>query len=727
MAKFLVIEEDDYTYRGLRQVLDPLGHELVVAEDSTTLNDLLQQHQPDLLMVAPRLLDDTVLANLRSGDSGIPVMFLITRAESGLVAPGVDRFVYTSPLDVEALRHVVSVLFPSATPQAVIPTETLPQPIDEAQAAEYHADALAHQGKRSEAAAEYVRASDLYRKRRQVSKIIACLENSIQIMPTKEAYVRLAEAYDHAGDKQRATENYLRLAQVFQQERALERALYALRQALRIDPRNPQILDVMRRLQTSEPDREVSKDAKTSGEDSPPEDDSAATVILSKGDKPAEEVEEEEVADLDIILGGEQPEPSLSDAPVETERQPASGRAREVPDWLRETPPEFPAFEAEPSAGPDWLAETPAPADTAIPVPRQGATGGAAAPEDSDEKAKKSVLDEQAEKPDPAPPRPAAPAAAPPPAPPLPSIAPPQPITAPAQTTTGEAVAVGPGGTTYQDQTPKMEGGKSGAPVQFAAYYPKEVTPEEWKPLTAYVYKTEFAAKIAEDAKNIFGGVLKHMRRVGEGARQTIQEGALIVATPNIPGFQCNPPSLSVYFYEDWQRFDFKLRAKDAPLNQATNGSLTFSVEGIIVADVPLAIFVGAAVLEEEDTVSVTNDPYQAIFCSYSHKDKKIVERVERAYKALGLDYLRDVSVLKSGQEWDDQLLKLIDEADIFQLFWSSSAATSPYVKQEYEHALKRHKAGFNFIRPVYWEEPIPSVPSELGHIHFAFQPELDD
>ncbi len=36
---------------------------------------------------------------------------------------------------------------------------------------------------------------------------------------------------------------------------------------------------------------------------------------------------------------------------------------------------------------------------------------------------------------------------------------------------------------------------------------------------------------------------------------------------------------------------------------------------------------------------------------SYSHADTAIVEAVEKASQALGMDYLRDVMTLKSGQD----------------------------------------------------------------------------
>ncbi len=148
----------------------------------------------------------------------------------------------------------------------------------------------------------------------------------------------------------------------------------------------------------------------------------------------------------------------------------------------------------------------------------------------------------------------------------------------------------------------------------------------------------------------------------------------------------------------------------------------------MIVADVPISIYVGSNVGNAPSAapVSATRPVYQAIFCSYSHQDTQIVERVERAYKALGLDFLRDVVTLKSGQDWNAELLDMIDRADIFQLFWSNTAAASKYVRQEWEHALNLHRQQ-GFIRPVYWQQPMPPPPPELGAIHFAYEPTLDD
>jgi len=279
--------------------------------------------------------------------------------------------------------------------------------------------------------------------------------------------------------------------------------------------------------------------------------------------------------------------------------------------------------------------------------------------------------------------------------------------------------------------TPPSRGLAQAAAVQFAAYYPKEITPNDWQPLRGYVYRQYAADAVAADARKELGDLMSAMRRAAEAARQAIKEGAVITASPALEGFQFNPPSVSVGFYEDWHRFDFKLRAVSAQLNQATNGRLTFTVEGLILADIPLSIYVGEATIKsagKPDLHSATQAIYNAIFASYSHKDTQIVQRVERAYKALGLDFLRDVESLKSGQDWSEELLTLIDRADIFQLFWSHAAAESEHVRYEWEHALKLvsdQRKPSTFIRPVYWEEPMPSPPEALKKIHFAPEPEL--
>ncbi len=260
--------------------------------------------------------------------------------------------------------------------------------------------------------------------------------------------------------------------------------------------------------------------------------------------------------------------------------------------------------------------------------------------------------------------------------------------------------------------------------VQFSAYFPSEAEPQRWLAMNAYIFKAFAAEAVIADAQRLLGGQVKTLRRLLQASQQGIPSGTVVTATPHLPGVQFNPPHDSIAFYEDWQRFNFKLRVVDAPLNQAVNGSLTFTVEGVIVSTIPLSVYVTDA-STASTMVAMTQKLYKAIFCSYSHQDSAVVERVEAAYQALGFDFLRDVRTLKSGQDWDDALYALIEKADIFQLFWSQAAAHSEYVEREWRHALTLKREENSFIRPVYWQQPMPPAPRDLAHIHFAYEPEL--
>lgn len=268
-----------------------------------------------------------------------------------------------------------------------------------------------------------------------------------------------------------------------------------------------------------------------------------------------------------------------------------------------------------------------------------------------------------------------------------------------------------------------------GAPIRFSAYYPREVGLQDWQPLRAYLFKDFALDAVRADAQAQFGPRTDIRETVRE-ALAPIPEEALVTAIPDLPGFEFDPPQTSARFRRDWRRFDFEFRAVDAPLDASADGRITFLVEGVVVADVPLSVYVsqtaGQAVFQPAEA---TASPYQAIFCSYSHRDTRIAERVERASRYFNFRYLRDVTTLRSGEEWNPRLLELIGEADIFQLFWSAHAAASEYVRQEYLHALALRNSGQKgryFIRPVRWEEPMPvPPPAELAGLHFDLIPEL--
>jgi hypothetical protein len=264
-------------------------------------------------------------------------------------------------------------------------------------------------------------------------------------------------------------------------------------------------------------------------------------------------------------------------------------------------------------------------------------------------------------------------------------------------------------------------------PVQFSVYHPQDMRPERWYTLLSYIHLAAVKETVEADSRSRLP-TEEVFRQQTADANQVIAREAEIRVVPELPGCRFNPTYQQVIWIEDWHRAEFRVQARpELPgfaLEQPVMGRVAFYVQTVLVGEVPIwAVLSERAVAVDVDRPAhpTIADPYQAIFVSYSHRDSDVVERIGRAYKALGMQFLRDVEMLRSGEEWNPRLLEYIEKADIFQLYWSKQAKASVYVQQEWHHALSLGRE--NFIRPLYWHTPMPQPPAELGALHFAYYP----
>lgn len=262
------------------------------------------------------------------------------------------------------------------------------------------------------------------------------------------------------------------------------------------------------------------------------------------------------------------------------------------------------------------------------------------------------------------------------------------------------------------------------ASLQFLASYPRTLVPGEWQPVSVYVYKGFIIDRVMKDAQvnNAAYDDSHAVPHSGAGDRQ-IPSGLRIVARPHMAGFQFNPGQVSIEFHEDWHRLDFRVRALDASPNLSHVGFVTVNVEGIVVADVPLIISVASSA-DGRRTVGSPVRPYQYPFACYSPQDHAVVMRLQRVQKVMRLPFLRELIELHEQEQWDDRLLRMIDRADVFQLFWSRHAAASEIVAREWRHAVGlTYKE--RFVRPVYLSPDAPELPDELSGQHSSFYQDL--
>ena len=263
--------------------------------------------------------------------------------------------------------------------------------------------------------------------------------------------------------------------------------------------------------------------------------------------------------------------------------------------------------------------------------------------------------------------------------------------------------------------------------VRFHALWHRHMRPQAWQTLLVYIFS---------GSNGLLGARSDFMSRKTAPAdsydnsssisRQHILHGNQISVYPELNGVRFNPPFVNVHWLEDWHCVEFRMQAMK-PF-EPTEGRVGFYVGPILIGETGLyAIATDEAhttyqLESQADDIFWSesgNSPYRAIFVSYSHEDAYIIDRLELAYRALGDEYLRDIAILRSGEQWSPALLEKIKQANIFQLCWSESAKRSQYIEDEWHYAL--HLRRPNFIRPMYWEIPMPTPPDELSDIHFAY------
>lgn len=277
--------------------------------------------------------------------------------------------------------------------------------------------------------------------------------------------------------------------------------------------------------------------------------------------------------------------------------------------------------------------------------------------------------------------------------------------------------------------------------VTFTVYKPKVVAPLEWYPLLAFAHledlpedarrpgEPSLREQVEAQAAAALGSRLQDYAGASEDASQAVPHEAEITFVPVLPGFRVNPPQATFLFLEPIQKEEFRLQAPPDLDGRTVRGRLSVYYGHILLAEMSLRVRVDSRsrVLSpaEVETEREAIRPYRDVFASYSHKDTPIVLEFERYLRALGDRYLIDRDTLRAGQIWDDRLQGMIREADVFQLFWSRNAMQSPFVEKEWRYALALRRE--SFVRPVYWEDPLPSLPEkglppeELSRHQFHF------
>lgn len=283
--------------------------------------------------------------------------------------------------------------------------------------------------------------------------------------------------------------------------------------------------------------------------------------------------------------------------------------------------------------------------------------------------------------------------------------------------------------------------------VAFSSYAPREIGPGRRYSLYVYAHLADALDAVSSDVERFqdeLGGTIPQPRQARQRAR--LREETPVTVVPECDEIAFDPPSMTKQWFAPWTRFGFDFRARDEDVNDTLFVRVSIQVAGVEIAHLKCAVdVVEAAAVEDAPPVDVdaplnplaaaklnsqTTTPYQRIFISYSRKDGDIARSYKIAQTALGNEAFLDVDNLRAGEDWRVALARAIDEADIFQLFWSEHSANSEYCRYEWDYAMSIRcpdDVCEGFIRPVYWRKPMPAPPPELSRINFRFVPFEDD
>jgi len=93
------------------------------------------------------------------------------------------------------------------------------------------------------------------------------------------------------------------------------------------------------------------------------------------------------------------------------------------------------------------------------------------------------------------------------------------------------------------------------------------------------------------------------------------------------------------------------------------------------------------------------------LFISYSHEDEKLKNDLDKhlvMLKRSGKVEIWNDRKLIAGQEWDSEIKKEMQDADVILLLISADFNNSEYIwKEELAHAMQRHEQGTAKVVPV--------------------------
>ncbi|HEY7341216.1 MAG TPA: toll/interleukin-1 receptor domain-containing protein [Ktedonobacterales bacterium] len=258
-------------------------------------------------------------------------------------------------------------------------------------------------------------------------------------------------------------------------------------------------------------------------------------------------------------------------------------------------------------------------------------------------------------------------------------------------------------------------------------YYPLDVAAGQQEHMLLYVHSRRSIDSVRSDAMQLLDSneQLDHLR-----TRYSVQDTSQLKANTRLSlhftgnEIAFDPPGIELVRVQseqpdkDFNRVGVTFTVSRSLRGLTATGEIKVGREGQQLTTIHVPLLVSTSQDHRDSAAATAARIFRRVFISYSHQDEEIVRRTQAAYQALGIESLLVVDFIHAGESSERTVTRLIESADIFQLFWSHNAAASMNVEREWRYALSLGRDAF--IRPVYWETPMPPPPPELAQLHFG-------
>lgn len=252
--------------------------------------------------------------------------------------------------------------------------------------------------------------------------------------------------------------------------------------------------------------------------------------------------------------------------------------------------------------------------------------------------------------------------------------------------------------------------------LHFSLTGPLSVKPGSAFTVDVWAHLAAHRQAIIEMARQELGKEEIYLRSKGP---VRIARGSVLTVQLQVEGLKIDEPQDFIEWAGEIGKADFLLLVPEDAREGSRPGKAQIYLQGQRIVKIDFFIKIG----REQGSyhrLPTRGERHRRAFMSYAGADKdQVFPRIHGMQKvAPDLLVFLDAAMLRSGEYWEKKLWEVIPTCDVFYLFWSRNASTSPWVEKEWRCALDTK--GLDFIDPVPLVSPeeIPP-PLELASKHF--------